>query len=342
MKVSTVTMKTLCQRVLSALTLAPMMLATGVSPAGAADLTPVSVRVDVFFYGAHVPILMGIVDGIYKKHGLDVTAMPGRGSATTIQTVAAGTDNFGFADGGTLVKFAAQGLKAKLIVGMLEKTPAIILAMPDSGIKQPKDLNGRTGGFGNGSAPEQLFPAFAKATGVDLESIKRVAVDIPTRDNLFMQKKIDFSFGYTVTQLPLMEEKCACKLNIIKYSDHGITAISNGIVVGDQYAADHPDIVKKFAQATAEAINAAVKDPNAGVKAFFEYAKDSKLSRTVVENQWKQTIELLHTEATAKDPVGITSKDDWQKTISLLEEYGGVPKGSVTPEMVATNQYLTK
>ncbi len=303
---------------------------------------PVNVRVDIFFYGSHVPIMLGIVDGIYKKYGLDVTAVPGRGSATTIQTVAAGTDTFGFADGGTLVKFAAQGLKEKMIVGMLEKTPALVFAMPDSGIKQPSDLNGRTGGFGNGSAPEQLFPAFAKATGVDLDSIKHVAVDIPTRDNLFLQKKVDFSFGYAVTQLPLLQEKCACTLNVMRYSDHSITSISNGIVVGEKYATEHPDIVKKFAQATVEAINAAVKNPDAGINAFFEYAKDTKLSRAVVEQQWQETLKLLHTDANSKEQVGATSADDWNKTIALLEEYGGLPKGSVTPEMVATNQYLAK
>jgi NitT/TauT family transport system substrate-binding protein len=323
--------------------LAALPLVAGEAAYGRAeDLVSVTVRVDVFFYGSHVPILLGIVDGIYKKYGLDVTAMPGRGSATTIQTVAAGTDTFGFADGGTLVKFAAQGLKEKMIVGMLEKTPALVLAMPDSGIKQPSDLNGHIGGFGNGSAPEQLFPAFAKATGVDIDSIKHVAVDIPTRDNLFLQKKIDFSFGYAVTQLPLLEEKCDCKLNVMRYSDHNITSISNGIVVSDQYAAEHPDVVRKFAQATVEAINLAVKDPDAGIKAFFDYAKDSKLSKPVVERQWQETLKLLHTDANSKEPVGATTADDWKKTIALLEEYGGLPKDSVTPEMVSTNQYLAK
>src|SRR5579875_4134336 len=78
--------------------------------------TPVKLRMDVFFYGAHVPLLLGIVDGIYKKYGLDVTAETGRGSATTIQTVANGSDDFGFADGGTLAKLVDKGLKAKMIV----------------------------------------------------------------------------------------------------------------------------------------------------------------------------------------------------------------------------------
>jgi NitT/TauT family transport system substrate-binding protein len=302
--------------------------------------TAVTVRMDTFFYGAHVPVLLGIVDGIYKKHGLDVTAVPGRGSANTIQTVAAGTDQFGFADGGTLVKFAAQGLKAKQIVGMLETTPAIILTMPESGITTAKDLSGKTGGFGIGSAPEQLFGAFAKGSSLDPDSVKRVSVDLPTRDSLFMQKKIDFSFGYTVTQLPLMEEKCSCKLNVLPYAAAGITAVSNGITVGDDYAARNPEIVRGFAQATVEAIEAAVKNPQHAVDAFFEYARDSRLSRPVVTAQWTEAIKLLHTAATKDEPYGVTSPADWQKTIDVLVEYADLPKGAVMPGSVATNEYL--
>jgi NitT/TauT family transport system substrate-binding protein len=305
-------------------------------------LDPVSLRVDVFFYGAHVPLLSGIVDGIYKKHGLDVTASTGRGSATTIQTVANGSDNFGFADGGTLVRLAAKGLKAKQIVGMLERNPMIVFTMPRSDVRVPKDLDGKTGGFSAGSSPEQLFPAFAKKTGIDVNTIKRVVVDIPTRDNLFLTKQTDFSFGYTVTQQPILQEKCGCTLNVFHYADYGINALSNGIVVSDQLAAEKPDLVHRFAQATAEAIAAAVKNPEHAVDAFFKYAKDTQLSRAVVTNQWNESIKLLHTQATAAKPYGTMDRGDWQQTIDLLVEYADVPKGAVRPEMVFTNEFLAR
>lgn len=326
----------------SAAVAAILTIVSGGMPASAQTMTPVTMRVDVFFYGSHVPILYGIVGGIYKKYGLDVTAQTGRGSATTIQTVAAGTDQFGFADGGTLVKFAAQGLQAKQILGILQTSPAIILSMPEAGIKSPKDLMGRKGGFGNGSAPEQIFPALLKAAGVDGSSIQRVGVDIPTRDSLFIQKQIDFSFGYTVAQLPLMEEKCACKLNIIAYSAYGLNPIANGIIVSTKYANENPDVTKRFAMATAEAIDAAVKSPDKAVDAFFEYAKGTQLSRTVVSKQWEETIKLLHTEATKGKPTGVMDARDWQKSIDLLVQYADVPKGVVKPEMVFTNEYLVK
>ncbi len=302
--------------------------------------TPVTLRVDIFFNGSHVPLLFGIVDGIYKKHGLAVTALPGRGSATTIQTVANGSDDFGFADGGTLVKLSAQGVRAKQIVGMIELNPMMVVTMPDSHLKSPKSLNGKTGGFSPGSSPEQLFPAFAKKTGIDVKTIKQVQVDIPTRDNLFLARKTDFSFGYLTAQLPILEEKCSCTLNVFRYSDYGITAVSNGIIVSDKLASEKPQIVRAFAQATVEAIAAAVADPSRAVDAFFAYAKDTQLSRNVVARQWAEEIKLLHTAATRSKPYGITDARDWQQTIDLLVQYADVPKGVVTPAMVATDEFL--
>jgi NitT/TauT family transport system substrate-binding protein len=330
----------LVAKVVAVITLLAVVAVPAGPVAAQAAPTPVTLRVDVFFYGSHVPLLAGIVNGIYKKHGLDVTALEGRGSATTIQTVANMSDQFGFADGGTLVKLAAQGVQVKTIVGMLERSPMVVFTLPSSGITQPKQLTGKTGGFSPGSAPEQIFPAFAKRNGIDLASIKQVSVDIPTRDSIFLLKKTDFSFGYTVTQLPILEERCKCTLNVMKYSDYGLNVISNGIITSDKLIAQNPALVKAFAQATVESINAAIKDPAEAVDAFFKYATKSQLSHAVVARQWSETIKILHTDATAKAPVGVMAESDWQKSIELLTEYGGVPKGAVAPAMVFTNKFL--
>lgn len=313
------------------------------SPASAADPIPVTLRVDVFFYGAHVPLLAGIADGTYEKYGLKVTAQPGRGSATTLQTVANRSDDFGFADGGTLVKLAAQGLKAKIIVGMLQKNPMVIMTKKTSGLTTPKDLNGKTGGFTPGSSPEQILPALAGKTGMDLNSIKKVSADIPTRDNIFLSGQTDFSFGYTVTQVPLLQERCNCELNVIRYSDYGITALSNGIVASDGLIAEKPDVVRRFVAATVKSIAKSVKDPKAAVDGFFKYAEGkTQLSRNVVSKQWEETIKILKSDATRSMVYGQMADSDWKETIDLLVKYAEVPGGKVTPAMVYTNQFVPK
>lgn len=311
--------------------------------ASAAELVPVNLRVDVFFYGAHVPLLAGIADGTYEKHGLKVNVQTGRGSATTLQTVANGSDDFGFADGGTLVKLAAQGVKIKTIVGMLQKSPMVIITKASSGLKVPKDLNGKTGGFTPGSAPEQILPALASKTGMDLNSIKKISADIPTRDNIFLAGQTDFSFGYTVAQVPILQERCNCELNLIHYADYGIIALANGIVTNEAMIAQKSDIVRQFAMATVESIEKSVKNPDSAVDGFFKVASGkTQLSRNVVSKQWAETIKLLKTDATQNMGYGQQSEKDWKDTIELLEKYADLPVGQVKPEMVYTNAFLTK
>jgi NitT/TauT family transport system substrate-binding protein len=203
------------------LIMATALLATA-TPASAQALDRVSVRADVFFYGAHAPIMVGIVDGIYKKHGIDVTFATGRGSSTTIQTVANGSDQFGFADAGALVRLTAQGLHAKQIVGMMQTGSYSIISYPQSNILKPKDLEGKTTGFAPGGATDQIFPAFARMTGLDTTSIKSVSVDPQARDSLFLLKKIDFDIALAAAQFPILEERCQCKLNLMRFSDYAV------------------------------------------------------------------------------------------------------------------------
>jgi NitT/TauT family transport system substrate-binding protein len=313
------------------------------APGAVAEERPldhVSVRADVFFYGAHIPIMVGITDGIYKKHGIDATFATGRGSATTIQTVANMSDQFGFADGATLVRLTAKGVHAKQIVGILQTGSNSIMTLPDSGITKPQDLNGKTTGFAPGSATDQIFPAFCKKAGVDYSSIKGLSVDPPTRDSLFLLKKIDFDMALAVAQLPILEERCKCKLNLMRFSDFGLSLMSNGIVASDKIVAENPDLVRRFAAATVEAMNATLADPKHGVDVFMQFAPNAGFSRSVVAEQWSEAAKLLHTRRTKDKPFGQMDDADWQDTINLLVENVNLPKGSVTPNMVFTNEFL--
>lgn len=313
------------------------------APVHAVEPIPVSLRLDIFFYGSHVPILAGIEDGTFEKHGLKVTALTGRGSATTLLTVANRADDFGFVEGGTLVKLVAKGVRAKMVVGVMQTNPMVVMTMPGSGLTKLTDLNGKTGGFGPELSPEQIFPALANKVGIDLSSIKKISADIPTRDNIFLLGQTDFSFGYTVTQVPLLQERCKCTLNVMRYSDYGITAIGNGMVASDALIAEKPDVVREFAAATVESIAKAVKNPEPAVDLFFKYAAGkTNASRNVIAQQWQETVKILKSEATRDKDYGYMAEGDWQKTIDLLVKYGDVPEGKVTPAMVYSNAFLPK
>jgi len=322
-----------------------VLLAVGAALPAFAQGAPkdqVTVRADVFFYGAHIPIMVGIVDGIYAKHNIDAKFLVGRGSATTIQTVANQSDQFGFADGAALARLASKGLRAKQVMGVLQKTSNSIMTFPDSGLNTPKDLNGKTTGFAPGSATDQIFPAFAKRAGIDFSSIKGLSVDPATRDNLFLLKKIDFNIALAVAQLPILQEKCQCKLHLMRMADYGINVMSNGIVASDGLIEKNPDLVRRFVAATVEAMKIAIADPGHGVDDFMAYTNSSGLSRSVVAEQWDEAMKVMHSKRTENEAVGVMSEQDWQDSIDILTEYAGLPAGSVKPQMLFTNQFLPR
>ncbi len=57
-----------------------------------------SFRLNWYLGGLHVPFYYGKEKGYYAAEGIDLTINEGRGSANTVQVVAAGSDTFGLAD----------------------------------------------------------------------------------------------------------------------------------------------------------------------------------------------------------------------------------------------------
>ena len=65
-----------------------------------------------------------------------------------------------------------------------------------------------------------------------------------------------------VAQLPILQERCGCKLNLMRFSDYGLSLMSNGLIASDKIIAENPDLVRRFTAATVEAIAAAVANRN--------------------------------------------------------------------------------
>ncbi|MFC6878889.1 MULTISPECIES: ABC transporter substrate-binding protein [Actinomadura] len=302
----------------------------------------IDLRTDVFYTGAVLPLVAGVDQGVYAKHGLNVTLNPGKGSATTLQTVANGSDDLGYADAGSLVQAAGKGMPVQMVAGMVQRSPLAIFTRADSGIRTAKDLAGKTAGYTAGSAAETVFPAFAKASGLDEGSVRFNKVDVPTRDSLFVQGKTRFTFGLTNVTGPNMKIKCDCDLRTLGYADAGLDVLSSGIVTSKRFAKEHPGTVRKFLAATAEAVAATDRDPDAAVASFFKVAKTSALSKQVVKEQWLASAKLMATARTQGQPFGCTAEADWRSTIEIMERHGGVDKGKVKPAEVASNAFLDK
>ena len=317
-----------------------LVLATLVaSPAMAAD--KVTLRLDFTYYGGHVAFIAGIQKGIYEKHGLDVKALEGTGSVNTVQLIASGSDDFGFPDSGVLVKARAQGIPVKMIVGVMMKNPYVAIARKGEGFETAKDLERAKMAFALTSSIEQSFPIFAVNAGLDKDLIMsnvKQSNDFGVRNALFHSGEADTTFAYT-TSVSGHSATCNCELDVIKFSDHGVKIMANGIATSDAMIRDNPDLVARFAKATQESLQFSKDNPEEARDLWFQYVEETSRTRDVVLAEWTAAIDLLETAATVGKPLGCMAQSDWQASVDQLDETGQL---KTRPEVASlfTNEFL--
>ena len=103
------------------------MLAASATVAPAQDA--VTFRLNWYMGGLHVPFYYGKERGFYKEEGIDLTINEGRGSANTVQVVAAGSDTFGLADSSSVIATAAKGAEIKSVMTVLSSTGFSVVSL---------------------------------------------------------------------------------------------------------------------------------------------------------------------------------------------------------------------
>ena len=129
------------------------------------------------------PVLYGIDSGAFKRAGLDVTIAGQRSGSAVASGVAGGAYQIGKISMYPLIEAHAKGIPFVIIAAGGLSTPqnpiSGLLARPDSPIKTPADLNGRTVGVG---ALNDMFSLTMKAWmdkhGADPSSLKMVEIPI--------------------------------------------------------------------------------------------------------------------------------------------------------------------
>src|SRR5439155_7708971 len=137
----------------------------------------VSLRLNWYLGGLHVPFYYGKDKGYYSAEGIDLTINEGRGSANTVQVVAAGSDTFGLADSSSVILTASKGADVKSVMWLLNSTGFAVISLASAGIRSPKDLEGKRLAVSPGDPLGQLFQALAAVNKLDMSKISLVQVD---------------------------------------------------------------------------------------------------------------------------------------------------------------------
>jgi NitT/TauT family transport system substrate-binding protein len=297
-----------------ALTLAALLVAAGT--ASAADKA--SLRLNWYLGGLHSPFYLGVERGYYRDEGIDLTLNEGRGSAAAAQIVGAKGDTFGMSDAGSLMLAASKGMPIRSVFSLLASSDFAIISLEESGIKSPKDLEGKTVASSAGDALTQLLPAVIEANGLSREKIKVVFMDPPAKPVALMEKKVDALLGGASDQFWLVKYK-GFKPTRLMFADIGVDTIGMTLHAHTDTLKDNPDMVRRFLKATIRSWEAAQQDPTAAARAAVKVKPDLNPSST--EDQLRTNLGQLHSKNTQDKSIGFSAPQDWEHTLDLLKKY---------------------
>jgi NitT/TauT family transport system substrate-binding protein len=233
-------------------------------PTASAALDNITLITDFGYNGRHAYFFDALDKGYYRDAGLEVKIVRGQGSVDAIRQVGAGNAMFGFADTGSLILARANDqIPVKLVAIVYSKPPQAIYCREDSGLKKPKDLEGNAVADSAGSANAALFPAFAKAAGIDAQTVRWVVATSESLPGLLATNKVSCVGQFTVGEALLRSQLGPVKLVRFAYSDAGLSYYGNGIVATAATIASKPDLVHRFVAATVRGMTDAFADPAA-------------------------------------------------------------------------------
>jgi NitT/TauT family transport system substrate-binding protein len=320
--------------------LAAAALALCAGPAFGQGKEKVVLLLNWYTYSEHAPFYLGKEHGYFDQEGLDLDIQEGRGSGVTVQAVAAGTANFGYADVPTMMRAASKGAPVIAVGVALQTSPMSVMGFCDKNIRKPEDIKGKTVAVTPGDSMSQIWPLFLKKTGVKDSDFKQVAGDAQTKLNAVINGQADLLLGYVMDQAIKVQDATHKQVCPIRFADYGVNMVSSGIIVQKDYLKSHENTVRKFLRAATRSMEEAAKNPQAAIDAMLKAQPKSGVKDTALVGM-KATAALYKGPDNPKDrPLRVGTKN-MAETLQLLVDYGGLEKASAgKPEDYYTNAYL--
>jgi NitT/TauT family transport system substrate-binding protein len=239
---------------------------------GQAALTPIRFSLDWAFQGPQSCYLVALERGFFRDEGLNVTIDRGFGSADTPVKVASGAYEFGVADISPTIRMRLSQPQTDIISPFVlqQGSPLAAMTLRRTGITAPKQLEGKRVAAPETDAGRQLFPAFARATGIDVSRINWVTVTPPLREPMLARGDADAITGFETSGVFSLRAVNVNPADIVsmRYSAFGVQLLSTALLVRRPYAEANARIVTGMIRAIARGHLEAFRDPDAAIAAL--------------------------------------------------------------------------
>lgn len=233
-----------------------------------------------------------------------------------------------------------KGGKVKIIGMVVNNTIAGFASLAESGIKVPKDIEGRSLATTVGSTAVQYLPIFAKINSVNLKKVKIVYMDGSVMVQALLKKEVELA---TLHKTALWEvflsvaRKQGKAVSFLDFADYGVEIYSSAIATSEKVLNENPDLVKRFLRATYKGFAYSINHPDEAINILSKYHPE--IEKEIARMQLDSTLDLLQSKEAKEKGLGWISEEKMRKTIDMASQAHG-EQFKFPLEDIYTNKFL--
>ena len=296
--------------------------AAGTTEKDKKDLREVNVVLDWYPNAIHTFLYTAIERGYYEEEGLDVQIRFPSNANDALSMVAAGKAEIGMYYQQDLIQAVANQKAPIRSVGAIVQSPlSIILSLKDKNITNPKDMVGKTIGYGGTVLSESLVKCMMESVGADASDVKMVDVGFDLMSSM-TTGNVDATIGCLVNhEVPQMEEE-GFELNYFPVSGYGIPNYYEEVfLTNNKLLEEEPEVVAGFLRASKKGFDDFKADPDGCLAILMNNQNEANfpLTQSVEEQSCKTLLPLMET---ADAEFLSQTEECWQENIDWMLENG--------------------
>ena len=257
--------------------------------------------------------------GIYKKHGIDLTIIPGgpdRQSSDFLKSRKADFATMWLSAG---IPMRAGGIKVVNIAQIMQRSALMLVAKKISGIKNPQDMNGKKVGLWDPIF--QIQPrAFFRKYNLKVKVIRQsYSVNLFLRDGVDVASAMWYNEYHTILNSGLNPDE----LTTFFFHKHGLNFPEDGIYTLEETLQKDPGICNAFVRASLEGWSYAFAHPEEALAVVMKNLKKEHIPATLVHQKWM--LERMKDLIVPEDihiPMGRLDEEDYERVAKGLHDNG--------------------
>ncbi len=237
-------------------TMAAVLLLSGCDnnkPADAAKtdkpaLTHITFVTDWKAQAEHGGFYEALAEGLYKKHGLDVTIREGGPSVNVPQLLAGGAADFGIGSNGFIpLNMVREGVPVRAVMAVFQKDPQVLITHPRGDVKSLADMKGKPIMISDASTAA-FWPWLKAKFGFTDSQIRKYTFNLAP----FLTDPKAIQEGYLTSEPYTIAQQAGFKPQVFLLADAGYPGYANMVLVPQKWIDEKPQAVQAFVDATIE------------------------------------------------------------------------------------------